>query len=232
LEEIKKLLKQVASAKIVTLIIIGIFIGIAIWKNSDFISEVSFTIKNDVNSTSITKKVSGEKNKIHLHSNLIINKILLPPNPNKLPSIIVIEIKNIGKASAMDVKINIDLGIAKVINYELLGFEAKNLTNKTLNTSILNIVIKEIRPKENGYIYLHTNIPIFKHISISSKDTDQTVNLTLNEYLRENITTKKYNGITMIGFLEFLLGVFILVMSVYFTLLLINYLNKKTKLFD
>jgi hypothetical protein len=232
LEDIKKLLGQVANAKIITLIIIGIFIGILIWKNSDFISEVSFTIKNGTD-TSITKKVSKiEENKTHLKSNLVINKILLPPSPEKLPSIIVIEIKNIGKASALNIKINIDLGIAQVIGYEIIGFNTKDITNNVSKTSILNISLEEIRPNENGYIYLHTNIPIFKSISISSKDTDKTNSLTLSEYLQNNTIIKKHNGITMSGFLEFLLGIFILIMSAYFTIVLITYLNKKTKLFD
>jgi len=223
LEDIKKLLSQVTNAKIITLIIIGIFIGIAIWKNSDFISEVQFTIK----------KVSKiEENKSHLKSNLVINKILLPPSPEKLPSIIVIEIKNIGKASALNIKINIDLGIAQIIEYEIIGFNTKDTTNSISKTSILNISLEEIRPNENGYIYLHTNLPIFKKISISSKDTDKTYSLTLSEYLQNNTVVMNHNSITMSGFLEFLLGIFILIMSGYFTMALINYLNKKTKLFD
>ena len=232
LEDIKKLLEQVANAKIITLIIIGIFIGIAIWKNSDFISEVHFTIKNATD-TSSTKKISNlEENKHHLKSNLIIDKILLPPSPKKLPSIIVIGIKNIGKASALNVKINIDLGIAQVIEYEIIGFNTKDTANNVLKTSVLNIFLEEIRPNENGYIYLHTNIPIFKNISISSTDTDKINSLTLNEYLQNTNIITEHNGITMSGFLEFLLGVFILIMSGYFTILLISYLNKRTKLFD
>ena len=231
MEDIKKLLGQVANAKIITLIIIGIFIGILIWKNSDFISEVSFTIKNGTDASK-TKKLSKEENKSHLQSNLVINKILLPPSPEKLPSIIVIEIKNIGNTSALNIKINIDLGIAQVIGYEIIGFNTKDITNNVSNTSILNISLEEIRPNENGYIYLHTNIPIFKNISISSKDTDKTNSLTLNEYIQNNSIIKNGNGITMSGFLEFLLGLFILIMSGYFTMVLINYLNKKTKLFD
>ena len=233
MEDIKKLLSHVANAKIITIIVVIIFIGIIIWKNSDFISEVSFTIKNDKN-TEVTKKLSkeDEKNKNHLESKLIISKILLPPSPEKLPSIIVVEISNIGKASALDVKINIDLGIAKVIGYEVIGFNSENVPSNLSKTSIINIPLKEIRPNENGYIYLHTNTPIFKNISISSKDIEKTYSVNLQEYLQKNHKAKNSTGPTISGTFEVMTMIFMWIMGAYFTLLLINYLNKKTKLFE
>ncbi|MCB4758077.1 MAG: hypothetical protein LGB02_01695 [Sulfurovum sp.] len=231
MEDIKKLLGQVANAKIITLIIVIIFIGIIIWKNSDFISEVSFTIKNDTN-TSITKKLSKaqKEDKSHLHSNLVINNILLPPSPEKLPSILVIEIKNIGKASALDIKINIDLGIAQIKGYEIIGFDTSDITNKISKTSVLNILLKEIRPNESGYIYLHTNAPIFKNISISSKDIERTTSINLQEYLQTNGKIGHSTGPTISGTFEVMTMIFMWIMGGYFTLLVIVYLNKKTKL--
>jgi hypothetical protein len=232
LEDIKKLLSHIANAKIITLIIVGIFIGIIIWKNSDFISEVSLTIKNGKN-TEVTKKLSKEnqENKSHLKSKLIVSKILLPPSPERLPSIIVIEINNIGKASALDVKINIDLGIAKVIGYEVIGFSSENIPSNLSKTSIINISLKEIRPNENGYIYLHTNTPIFKNISISSKDTEKIYSINLQEYLQKNQEVKNSTGPTISDTLEVMTMMFMWIMGAYFTLSLIIYISSKTKLF-
>jgi hypothetical protein len=233
LEDIKKLFNQVANAKVITLIIVGIFVGILIWKNSDFISEVSITIKNDKN-TEIAKKTSKEnqKKKSHLQSDLTISDILLPPHSEKLPSIIVIEINNIGKASALNVKINIDLGIAKIIEYEVIGFSSDSIPNNLSQTSIINISLKEIRPKENGYIYLHTNAPIFKNISISSKDIEKIYSISLREYLQKNNTAQYFKGPTISGTLEVMTIFFMWVMGIYFTLLLIAYISSKTKLFE
>lgn len=222
--EINEFIKKVSTAKGITVLLILFFLAIFVWKNLDFLAEVSFTFKKEK-----TTKIDPKRNDKTKHgvSQLELGKIIIPPCPAKLPSILVFEIKNPGSAITKDVHINLDLGVAKVIAYEVIGPKGEDTKGSGSNKSILNIDVKQIRPHESIYLYLQTSIPTFKKISLSSDSTIRVEDFTLTDFLssEESRTNPTFNG-----FLLFLLGGFILVMSFYFTGILISKLNKYFKM--
>lgn len=97
----------------------------------------------------------------------------------------VFEVSNPGNAKTKDARISIDLGAATAIEYETVGPSPVDVTESAPGTSIINIGIKEVRPHENIYIYVRTNIPIFKKISISSNSINGAKDFTYSEYLEK-----------------------------------------------
>jgi hypothetical protein len=226
--EINEFLKRITTAKGITMLIVVLFLAIFIWKNLDFFTEVSFTLKNDkTNASKTTAGKTAEKDKEIVGTPaLALGDLLIPPTPAKLPSIMVFEVKNPGSDVTKDIRINIDLGTAKVIEYEIIGPKSDEAQGSEAGISILNIDIKQIRPHESLYIYIHSSVPTFKRISLSSKSTSGVEEFTLNDYLKNKGATSKSD---FANFLLIIASIFIVVMSIYFTMVLISKLNKWLK---
>ena len=158
---------------------------------------------------------------------MAFGEILVPPSSETLPSFLVFEVKNPGSDVAKDVHINIDLGVAKVIGYEVIGPNTADVQSSEPGRSILNVDIKQLRPHENIYIYIQSSSPTFKRVSLSSSNTIGVKDFTLKDYIAEK---EVGSAPTFQGFLLFLAGGFTLVMSGYFTLVLIFKLNKWLKM--
>ena len=54
-EEFNNFLKRVGTAKGLTVILIVVFLGLFVWKNIDFLTEISFTLKKQEPSISSAK---------------------------------------------------------------------------------------------------------------------------------------------------------------------------------
>lgn len=222
--EINALLKKIATAKGVTAILIILFLGIFVWRNLDFLTEISFTMKKA--DTKEETKSTTSKNESGIPQ-LSLGEIILPPTPRKLPSFAVFEVKNPGDAPTTHVRIAIDLGASKVIAYEVIGPKQEDISGSDPDQSVLNVDIAALRPQESAYIYVETNNPTFRKIALSSNDTTGVVEYTYRDYI-ERKEGSHTPGFT--GFLLFLLGGFLLVMAIYFTVALIQKLNQWLKL--
>ncbi len=221
--EINELIKKITSAKGVTALLVFFFLGVFIWKNLDFLTEVSFTFKRDNVSE---EQVSSDKEEASGVAQLDFGQTIVPPSPEKLPSIVVFEIQNPGSALTENVRVNIDLGVTKSIGHEVIGPKASEVSASEAGKPILNVDIKQLRPRESAYIYIHTTEPTFKRVAISSSNTTGVKELTLGEFMNVESGSRP----TFSGFLLFLAGGFLLVMSAFFTLALISKLNKWMKL--
>jgi len=224
--ELKDILKKVATAKGVTAILIIVFIGIFVWKNLDFLTEVQFTLKK------LDKKTETQKSELEKKASgvpqLAFGEIVLSPASKKLPSIVVFRIDNPGSAVTKAIRIVINFGPTKVIEYEVIGPKEEDVTGSNAGQSVINLDINELRPHESTYIYALTSYPSFDKIAISSNDTTSVIEYTYKDYLAKKQPEASPNFFT---FLKFLFGAFIVVMVIYFTGVMIiiinNWLKKK-----
>lgn len=224
--EIKEFLKWLATAKGLTVALILVFMAIFVWRNIDFITEISFTLhKPDQTKSSpeARKEIKAKNEGIPM---LAVGMVIVPPAPRGLPSIVVFEIKNPGTGITHNVRVSIDLGSAKLIGYEVLGLRPDQSSGTTAGTSLLNIQLEEIGPKESIYVYAQTSTPTFQKIVLSSTDLVSPITYSYDNF-REG-SSNNHDG--FFAFLDFLGGSFLLVMSVYLTLVLITWLNKLFKL--
>lgn len=222
--ELNELLKKVASAKGITAVLIIVFLGIFVWRNLDFLTEVSFTLKKADSKTEAKSK--GSEKAGSGVPQLAIGEVLLSPSPRKLPSFAVFEIKNPGSAPTTNVRVVLDLGAAKVDAYEVIGPKSDEVSGSAAGQSVINLDIVQLRPQESAYIYIQTNNPSFRKIALSSNNTPSVVEYSYKNYLESKEPNRTP---TFTGFLFFLLGGFLLVMSFYFTIVLIQKLNKWLK---
>ncbi len=216
-KEIAKILRRISTSKWIILAFISGIIAIFVWINFDFLTEVSFTLRKDAQTPTAEEKSDDDKPNT---ARLVLGDIILPPNPERLPSIVVFEIKNPSGDSASNVRISIDYGASKVIAYEILGPSTDEVMVSESGRSILNIDIAQVRPHESAYIYAQTSIPTFRKITVSSETTSSVIDYTIkdhNDKVQPNNKPIKFQE-----FLWFLFGGFIVVMSVFFTYVLIQ----------
>lgn len=219
--EINELLKKIATAKGITAVLVIVFLGIFVWRNLDFLTEVSFTMKKP--ETKAETKSTGSKQNNSGVPQLSLGEIILPPSPRKLPSFAVFEIKNPGSAPTTHVRVAIDFGVAKVMAYEVIGPKQEDVSGSDPEQSVLNLDIAQLRPEESAYVYVQTNNPSFKKIALSSSDTTPVVVYTYRDFLEAKDSSSSPG---FRGYLFFLLGGFLLVMAIYFTVAIIQKLNK------
>jgi len=171
--ELNELLKKIATAKGITALLIIAFLAIFIWRNLDFLTEVTFTLrkpdtKTEAKATETQKKNAGVPQ-------LVIGEVMLPPSPRKLPYFAVFEIKNSGSVPTTNVRVALDFGAAKVVAYEVIGPKTEEVSGSDSGQSIIKLDIAQLGPKESAYLYVQTSNPSFKSIALSSSDTSSVV---------------------------------------------------------
>lgn len=219
--EINELLKKIATAKGITAVLIIVFLAIFVWRNLDFLTEVSFTMKKS--DTKVESKNASSKQNNSGIPQLSLGEIILSPIPRKLPSFAVFEIKNPGSAPTTHIRVAINFGVAKVVAYEVIGPKQEDVKGSDPEQSVLNLDIAQLRPQESAYIYVQTSTPSFKKIALSSSDTTTVIEYTYRDFLESKDSSRPP---AFTSYLFFLLGSFLLVMTIYFTVALIQKLNK------
>ena len=225
--ELNELLKKIATAKGITALLIIAFLAIFIWRNLDFLTEVTFTLRKPETKTETKIKATETEKKNTGVPQLALGEVMLPPSPRKLPYFAVFEIKNSGSVPTKDVRTTLDFGAAKVVAYEVIGPKKEEVSGSDTGQSIIKLNIVQLGPKESAYLYVQTSNPSFKSIALSSSDTTSVVEYSYSNYLEEK---KSRGSPTFMGYLLFLLGGFLLVMTFYLTAALIQKLNKWLKL--
>lgn len=224
--EINKFFKRLATAKGITVALIFVFLAIFIWSNFNFLTEVTFTLRKPEESTQSPPARDKAKAKYEGVPQLAVGKVLLPPTPRSLPSIVVFELTNPGSGIVHSVRGSFDFGPAKVIGYEVLGPSSESVTTSPSGTSIVAITLQELGPQESAYLYAQTSLPTFNSVTLSSTDLVSPVVFTF-ETLQSRSDIR--SG-TFVGFLYVLAGAFILVMATYLTIALMTFLNRAFKL--
>jgi hypothetical protein len=234
-DEINELLNKIVSAKWLVSLFVLALLTIFVWKNFDFLTEVSITFTKDVGTKQTAEakstETSGKKGKKKTEEpqpGLSLGEILIPPAAKTLPAFAVFEITNPGSAPTHGVRVAIDFGGAKVSAYEVIGPNDREAVGSRPGQSVVNVDIVQLRPGESAYIYAQLTQPGFKKITLSSNDTaPAVVEYTFNNYLQRK---RHESSITFLDFLLILIGLFIFVMSIWGTVALIFRLNRWLKL--
>jgi len=223
--EINDFLKKITTAKGVVVLLVAIGIAIFVWHNFNFLTEVTFTIKNhDSNATSAIPKKDSEKTTGYVHIEL--EKAFVPPATKNIPSVMFFKIVNNGNKDASSLRVFVDIGAAKIYRYETIG-ASKITSDFDQNASVIGLNIDTLRANENIYICLETSSPEFSKLVVSSPDMPTPLNIDKIASLSSNTDN---TGITFIGALKFLLFMLLLIFSFYLLFVLIRKLNGLFKL--
>lgn len=223
LKEVDSLLKKAATAKGLLVILLSIFIGIFVWRNFNFLTEITFSIKKPTSTSASQTQKESTNSKSSSNPQLEFGKIILPPAPKELPAIMVFEIANPGTGETNNIRVSLDLGSSRALGYEILGAKIADPLQPILGTSMLTTIIEKIGPTEHAYLYVYCSQPSFSRITASSPDVHGSI-----EYKYSDINSSKdsENASDFKTFLYVILSIFIVVMGIYFTILLIQILDK------
>lgn len=192
MDKLIKSLDKIASAKIlVALIIIGL-VAFFVYRNFDFITEITFKIdrskKNDFVSEEkgeASKKEKGTDTKVTPYSDVRIENIQISPIDFDLPAYFFLELQNRGTKASSGDSIIIDFGRANIENCEIRPKDSCKIIAGDEGGNLLKIGTESTAPKQSIYVYALLTRPSFKKIIIESKDKTHSIFYSFDDYLKK-----------------------------------------------
>lgn len=226
MEKWLKTLERLATGKTIIVLILLAIIAIFVYKNFDFITEITFKVDRPNKETA--KKDKTNKSKSADYTDLEIDNLQITPIESKLPSYLFFEVRNTGRATANKINLYIDAGRAKINDFELKPLESIQIIAGGKNSNILKIVIDSLNVDETVYVYCQLSAPMFNTITLNSENLLSTSTLKFSDLRNRGLKEELINRGFM-EFLRFLLGAFIVVAAAFFTFVLFANLAKLFK---
>jgi hypothetical protein len=228
MEHFTKILEKIATAKGIVVLIIAATLAFFVYKNFDFMTEVTFKIDRP--------KVAANPKTLEGHTtkgtpsqySLSMPVVQVTPSAFRIPSYFYAEIRNAGPDSAKDVEIIADLGKAQADQVDVNPSDRCFFSSDTRGSSILRIQCTEVSAREAVYVYALTTLPTFQEIIVCARASVSPIEYSWSDSQLER-RNSGFLSSTMIRFLQFMTGALILVFCVYFAWLAIVLLNKKFK---
>lgn len=232
MDKLVKLIEKLATSKRIVVLIILAMLAFFVYKNLDFITEVTFKIDRQ-KSDKETKKDSGKGEKEKLkktgHAEIEIKNVQLSPIDFELPNYFYFELHNSGSIAAENIQLTVDLGKANLSQYEIRSPSNHKIVSGGSNTNIIKVVFDSINSDESIYIYTLLTIPIFKKVVITSDNIPSTLSYTIEDFKGAENPTNFFSG-GLITFLRIVIGGVILVFIIYAVVVIIMKLNRVFKI--
>jgi hypothetical protein len=234
MEHFFNILQKIATAKGTVVLIVAAFLAFFVYKNFDFMTEITFKIDRPKSTTEVQHAKESNSKKSTSKKNTTTNYFLfadvqVTPSAFNIPSYIYAEVRNAGSDLVREVEIVIDLGKAQAEQADIKPSDKCSFSQNVKGESIVRVKCSEVTANESIYFYALTSMPIFQKIIVSSSGSVSPI-----QYSWSNILEKKESSSLLspgtIGFLWFLVCAVIFVFSVYFIIVAIVFMNKKFKL--
>jgi|GEM_PF-5486065 len=193
IEKISAFLHKLANAKIITLILILGVSGFFVYKNFEFITEITFKVERPNDLT----KQSPAKDERYKYTNITINATLTPLQFD-IPSYFLVEVTNSGPAVATNIETLIDLGRSKITSLDIKPKDRCSISSGNIDSSEpIRVVCKTLNVGESLYIYSLLSEATYRNILVSSPSLSQSVSETKIESLSGNKTNVTFKDVVI-----------------------------------
>lgn len=154
-----------------------------------------------------------------------IEKILIPPINFKLPSSFYLELRNENLHAAKNFIVTIDFGEGELKDFEYSPMISKTVSEIDRVKNIVKLRVANLEPNESLHLYGFLTLPFFREILISSGNLRSAKKYTYKNFRND---FEGYDSRSLSGFETFLmvlLGLFILVMAIFFTVIIMDALH-------
>ncbi|KAF0234704.1 MAG: hypothetical protein FD177_541 [Desulfovibrionaceae bacterium] len=205
----KLLLEKLLTAKgIVFLVALG-FVAFFVYKNFDFVTEVTFKVdRGNVKDVKEGKKETEERRSTPV---LEVENVQMPSVSTKSPSYMFVELSNSSAVDAMNVNVILYLGRSTLHSFEIIS-PAKYNVDKDSGLSVLSVSIDCIKAKSKSYIYLLINGQAFDKIVLNADGMSVPKEYGYSDFSKGSLFVSD----AMISFFRFLFGVVVFVFTVAF----------------
>lgn len=170
-DKISAFLHKLASAKIITLILI---VGVAayfIHKNFDFITEITFKVDRPSGSA----KQSSENDDRFQWADISVNTTLIPLQFD-IPSYFLVSVTNSGPANANKLEVLVDVGRAKVTDIDIKPKDRCSISSgKTVANDPIRVLCQRVNVGESIYIYSLLSEATFRSVLVNSPNLSKPI---------------------------------------------------------
>jgi hypothetical protein len=208
-------------------------IAFFVYKNFDFITEVTFKVdrgkgKTDIKAESDQQEKEKTK-KPGYYPSLKMRNVQLPPIDFELPCYFYFEIYNSGDATADNVQVTMDLGKANLKQFEVRSASNWRVVSRESNTNMIKLAFNSIGGNESAYVYALLTMPVFKKIVITCDNVSEVRSYTIEDFMGDRPSGNFFSG-ALITFFRLIFGGIFLVFVVYSMIVIITWLNRLFKL--
>ena len=170
-DKISAFLHKLASAKIITLVLI---VGVAayfIHKNLDFITEITFKVDRPSGSA----KQTSENDDRFQWTNVSVDATLIPLQFD-IPSYFLISVTNSGPANANKLEVLVDIGRAKVTAMDIKPKDRCSLSSgTTVANDPIRVLCQRVNVGESIYIYSLLSEATFRSVLVTSPNLSRPI---------------------------------------------------------
>lgn len=176
MDEFTKLVSKLATAKGIVALLIVVMLLIFVYRNLDFITEISFKIdrpapasveRQEEKETAQTSATSPES-KPRSSPFINIHNAYLTPMRFEVPSALYFELTNAATYSGFETTISIDVGRARASAVDWIPKSSCESSPEAAEQPIVTILCPEIAAKETIYFQLLLSVPEVREIVIRS----------------------------------------------------------------
>jgi len=232
-----KTIEKLANAKGIAALLLIIIVLIFIYKNFDFLTEITFKVNKPNIPTPIQQepykgeqkivetKVKDKKIEKSSFVTMAIKNIQLSPVDFKLPTYFYYEILNTGSQNAYIVEMTVDLGEAVMHKFEIRSISNFNVVTADSGNNLVKVIFDSLNVNESIYCYFLLTMPSFKKINLTSPSMFSDVCYTYDNF-QEQDTSKGFFSKGFFVFLQVVLCGVILTFSICFVVVVILLLNR------
>lgn len=243
MRDLPKIIEKLTNAKAISVLIIIGIVAFFVYKNFNFITEITFKIDKGIQKQAKHRESPSEmdnakpsmkpekKEEPSYSPYIYIRRVSLTPTAFDIPSSLYFEISNTWNKPTKNTIISIDLGRSQIVEIDWRPKSYCSTEGEIKGQSFIRINSSGIPAKESVYVHALISAPHFRKIIINSEDMTYPREFEY-ENLEKDTTPKedRFFSSSFMTFLKIILGVAIIVFGIYFTIIFISIVNRRFKI--
>ena len=221
IEKISAFLHRLATAKVITILLILGVAAFFIYKNFDFITEVTFKVDHPKATTPQTQAYDDRFKWAHIN----VDATLIPLQFD-IPSYFLVSVKNIGPAIAKHLEVSIDLGRARITSIDIKPKDRCTISSGNAGTAgPIRVVCQIVNVDDAVYIYSLLSEPTFRSVVVTSPNLSQPISVLNSGPSPTNLPGIAFSDVVLFS-LEAIVFIGVVIVGWYLLAGLINLLER------
>lgn len=173
IEKISAFLQKLSTAKVITALLILGAAAFFIYKNFDFITEITFKVDHPKTSAPQTQAYEDR----FKWASIEVGTTLIPLQFD-IPSYFLVSVKNTGPAIAKHLEVSIDLGRARITSIDIKPKDRCAISSGSAGTADpIRVVCQIVNVGDSVYIYSLLSEPSFRNVVVTSPNLSRPISV-------------------------------------------------------
>lgn len=217
MEGLIRRVEKLANIKGVTVLVLLLMVGFFVYRNLDFIYEITFKIDRPHQTPAAPQQPPLKYARF-----LQIERVDVPPAAFGLPAYFLVAVRNNGRETGA-AEFTVDFGRALVQQFETRPTENVTVISGGVGSSAIKLLFQQVGPDEAVYLYALTSQPGFAQISIRGGGNSPKV-VKADDFKAGEL---RFFNSNMMSFFRFVFGVLLVAGSITAIVFMVKWLEAR-----